>query len=68
MCVELTWQPPNVIFTSFSTIIGIPGAIDIVVVSNQILSTCFVLQCRNIGPKLTLYFFAFFHKNCHLQY
>ena len=32
--------------------IGMPGAIDIVVLSSEIFSTCFFLQCRNIGPKL----------------
>ena len=41
VCVELTWQLPNVIFSSFSTRIGIPGAIDIVVLSGEILSTFF---------------------------
>ena len=41
MGVELTWQPPNVIFPSFSTRIGIPGGIDIVVLSGEIFSTCF---------------------------
>ena len=58
--VELTWQPPNVIFSSFSTRIGIPGSIDIVVVSGQIFSTCFFLQCRNIEPKLTFCIFSLF--------
>ena len=63
MGVELTWQPPNVIFSSFSTRIGIPGAIDIVVLSSEIFSTCFFLQCRNIGPKLTFCIFSLFsHK------
>ena len=60
MGVELTWQPPNVIFSSFSTRIGIPGATDIVVLSGQIFSTCFFLQCRNIGPKLTFCIFSLF--------
>ena len=65
---ELPWQPPNGIFSSFSTRIGIPGAIDIVVLSGEIFFTCFFLQCRNIGPKLTFCIFSLFHTNCHLQY
>ena len=61
--VELTWQPPNFIFSSFSTRIAIPGAIDIVVLSGEIFATCFFLQCRNIGPKLTYCIFSLFsHK------
>ena len=59
---ELTWQPPNVIFSSLSTRIGITGAINIVVLSGEILSTCFFLQCRNIGPKLTVFFRFLSHK------
>ena len=57
MGVELTWQPPNVIFSSCSTRIGIPAVVDIVVLSGEIFSTCFFLQCRNIGPKLTFCIF-----------
>ena len=60
MGVELTWQPPTVIFSSFSMRIGIPGAIDIVVLSGEILSTCFFLQCKNIGPKLIFCIFSLF--------
>ena len=60
MDVELTWQLPDVILPSFSTRIGIPGAIDIVVLSGEIFSICFFLQCRNIGPKLTFCIFSLF--------
>ena len=60
MGVELTWQPPNVIFPSSSRGIGIPGAIDVVVLSGQIFSTCFFLQCRNFGPKLIFCIFSLF--------
>ena len=58
--VELTWQPPNDIFSSFSARIAIPGVIDIVVLSGEIFSTSFFLQCRNIGPKLTFWIFSLF--------